>query len=80
MTEKYFNRLILLFLLTGALSVRGQSVTWTDQTSNVSLPPGVRFFSGEKNNPLLKAWYIDIDLHNADIAVRPYPYKPVSNW
>ncbi len=61
--------LILLSLLISAFSIYGQNITWTDQTATVSLPQGVRFFKGERSNPLLKAWYIDIDLADTIVAI-----------
>ncbi|MBN2364925.1 MAG: T9SS C-terminal target domain-containing protein [Calditrichaeota bacterium] len=72
MDRKFAWLLILLFEFVFLIFGWSQGITWTDRTSTVSLPQGVSFYKGERNNPLLKAWYIDIDLNNANIAVRPY--------
>ena len=71
---KTFRKSFLLIILAGISWMQAQdsTITWTDQTSSYSLPAGVKIFQGTRQNPILKAWYLDIDLHQADINVRPY--------
>jgi hypothetical protein len=54
------------------LSAQDVTIDWTDISSSYSLPNGAKIFEGERANPLLKAWYLDIDMNNSEIAVRPY--------
>ncbi|MEZ4761957.1 MAG: hypothetical protein R3C26_01730 [Calditrichia bacterium] len=41
-------------------------------TSQHNLPAGVRLFAGERSDPLLKTWYLEADLNQPDLIVRPY--------
>jgi hypothetical protein len=46
-------------------------ITWT-QVPAAGLPSSVRLFRGERNTPLLKAWYIEVDMNDPFVTVRPY--------
>lgn len=50
----------------------GQSIQWADASSGYNLPVGVKLFKGERSSPALKCWYLDVDLNNSKIAIRPY--------
>ncbi len=61
--------LLLMLFYTGALAA--QTLTWHEVTPS-GLPAGVRLFAGERLQPAMRAWYVDVDLNNPDVAVRPY--------
>lgn len=63
----------LLFLLTLLFSAaEAQTITWQNVTANYSLPAGISVFHGTRAAPALKIWYLDVDLNNTKLAVRPY--------
>ncbi len=63
--------LLLLFCLV--TFVQAQPITYTDITSTVTLPPGVKLIKGERTtNPKLKLWYFDVDMNRTDVAIKPY--------
>lgn len=67
------RRFLLLTLLTAAPGLLAQSgVTWTEISGDVNLPASVQVFEGLRSAPLMRAWYMDIDLSDPDVAVRPY--------
>lgn len=49
-----------------------QTITWQDVTASYTMPQGVKIFHGTRTSPILSAWYIDVDLNNPKLAVRPY--------
>lgn len=59
----------ILILLTGLSFAQ---INWTDISSSYSLPSGVKLFYGERATPILKVWYLDVNLNDTNIAVRPY--------
>lgn len=61
---------IFMFLFLTIISY--SQITWTDISSTYSLPTGVKLFYGQQNSPKLKVWYLDVDLNNPNIAIRPY--------
>jgi hypothetical protein len=63
--------IFILILLYGYL-LKAEEVNWIEISSDYELPMGVRLFKGERNSPKLKTWYLDIDLNNDSLAVRPY--------
>ncbi len=66
------KRLLLLFFFPLAL-LQAQPITFTDITSTVTLPPGVKLIKGERNtNPKLRLWYFDVDMNRTDVAIKPY--------
>ncbi len=66
--------LILLFLLTDLFPQVG--ITWTEISSQFSLPAGVKLFYGSRSSPVCQAWYLEVDLNRTDIAIKPY-FNPV---
>jgi hypothetical protein len=62
--------LVLLFL--SSQFVFPQTVTWQDITANYTLPQGIKVFHGSRTSPILSIWYLDADLNNSKLAVRPY--------
>ncbi len=61
------------FLLSGSFfSVSAQTITWTEKTETVDLPVGVKFFEGVRESPKFKAWYLEVDLNESEIALVPY--------
>jgi len=67
--SEFKNIVIFSFLLPAF--VYGQTITWTLQT-NPSLPQGVELYKGTRSSPILQAWYLDIDMNQSDLAIRPY--------
>lgn len=65
------RKILLLFLLCYVIA-NAQPITWTDVSAFYNLPNGVKLFEGTRTSPKLKAYYLDIDLNNPNIAVRPY--------
>ncbi len=65
----YFTILLSLFI---GWQLSAQSLEWTDISSQYNLPDGVKLYQGSQQNPALNAWYLDADLNNPDIVVRPY--------
>jgi len=61
--------LLLLFLYTTASFAQ---ITWTEITSNYTLPAGIKVFSGERSSPILKIFYIDVDMNNPNLVIHPY--------
>lgn len=53
-------------------TLSAQTISWTDISSTHALPAGVKLFAGTRSSPALSAWYLDIDMNNSAIAVRPY--------
>jgi hypothetical protein len=65
------KKLLLLLVFCSLLSY-SQSIKWTNATSSYSLPDGVQLFKGERDSPLLKIFYLDVNLNNKNIAVKSY--------
>lgn len=66
----------LFFLLLVSLLYAQSNITWTDITSNYStLPAGVKLYKGTRSSSLLVCYYLDVDMNNKNIAVRPYIIK-----
>ena len=61
--------LFSLFLLDITFS---QTITWSEITSNYTLPPGIKIFQGDRSSPKLKIFYIDVDMNNPDLVIHPY--------
>jgi len=57
-----------------ALLVRSnaQPITWNDISNQHTLPDGVKLFQGRQESPPLNIWYLDINVNQAELAVRPY--------
>ncbi|MBS4036275.1 MAG: phosphodiester glycosidase family protein [Ignavibacterium sp.] len=62
---------ILLFLVVFTTASFSQ-IAWTEITSNYTLPAGIKIFSGERASPILKIFYIDVDMNNPDLVIHPY--------
>lgn len=63
-----------LFLLISLISAQifSQPITWTEITSSYTLPTGIKIFMGERLSPVLKIYYIDVDMNNTDLVIHPY--------
>jgi len=61
--------ILFLFLFTTASF---SQITWTEITSNYTLPNGIKVFRGERVSPVLKIFYIDVDMNNPDLVIHPY--------
>ncbi|NWF50239.1 MAG: phosphodiester glycosidase family protein [Ignavibacteriaceae bacterium] len=71
--------LLFLFLFT---TVSFSQINWTEITSNYTLPAGIKVFKGERSSPILKIFYIDVDMNNPDLVIHPYigPNKTINNF
>lgn len=71
--------ILFLFLFTTASF---SQITWTEITSNYTLPTGIKVFSGERVSPVLKIFYIDVDMNNPDLVIHPYigSNKTINNF
>lgn len=67
----FFLGLFTLAALSTSL-VSAQEITWTNITAETNLPDGAELYKGERENPALQAWYLDIDLSVAEISLIPY--------
>ncbi len=65
------KRKLSFCLLLWPILMVAQNITWTEQTEP-GLPMGVRLFKGEGTQPLIRAWYLDVDMNNPQLAVRSY--------
>lgn len=70
---------VLLLIILYTFLVYPQGITWTNITSTFSLPEGVEVFKGERASPLLKIWYLKVNMNNKNIAIKPYISTPVGN-
>lgn len=73
------RKLVVVFclvLLFRAGLLPAQGIVWTEITGQFTLPAGVKVFKGERAAPLLKLWYLDVDMNQPDIAIRPYLGPP----
>jgi hypothetical protein len=66
------KKIIALLLLFAFEAVFSQSLVWQDVTSNYALPQGIKVFHGTRTSPIVSIWYLDADLNNPKLAVRPY--------
>ncbi|NOX90552.1 MAG: T9SS type A sorting domain-containing protein [Calditrichaeota bacterium] len=67
--------ILVAFLLFSSVLI-ADDLQWVE-LNDYNLPQGVRLFKGERSNPRLQAFYIDVDLNQPDIAVRPYISRAV---
>ena len=65
------KKILLSFILLATITF-SQPITWNDITSNYTLPAGIKIFSGERATPILKIFYIDVDMNNPDLVIHPY--------
>ena len=65
------KQLVLVLLLSVSISL-GQDLEWDEISDNYNLPQSVKVFEAERNQPVLKIYYIDLDLNDENIVVRPY--------
>ena len=63
---------IIYVLLCWAFILKAQNITWTNVTSSYSLPDGVELYKGERTSPILKTWYLKVDMNNPKIAIKSY--------
>lgn len=66
----YIRNIIFLFLFILPLSA--QTITWQEQTTQYALPRGVKLFSGTRTSPALKMWYLEVNMNEPTIAIKPY--------
>jgi hypothetical protein len=64
--------ILLSLLTTVSIGLLGQTIDWQERSSDHTLPEGVRLFKGTRTSPILEAWYLDVDLSQPDIMIRPY--------
>jgi hypothetical protein len=69
------KKIFLLFVILTTITF-SQPITWTEITSNYSLPSGIKVFQGDRATPKLKIFYIDADMNNPDLVIHPYITSP----
>ncbi len=65
------KKIFLIFTVLSTISF-SQTITWTEITSSYNLPAGIKVFSGERTSPILKIFYIEVDMSNTDLVIHPY--------
>lgn len=65
-------KLLFALIFTLCLAASSQTITWQNVTANYSLPAGISVFHGSRPSPVLSIYYLDVDLNNTKLAVRPY--------
>ena len=65
------KKVLLLYLLF-SIEAFSQPITWTEITSNYTLPTGVKVFRGDRLTPKLRVSYIDVDMSNPNLVIHPY--------
>jgi hypothetical protein len=65
------KRTLLLSMLICSI-VLSQPITWTEITSNYTLPTGIKVFRGDRLTPKLRISYIDVDMNNPNLVIHPY--------
>lgn len=63
--------IILIFFLLHSI-LFAQEFSWQDVSADFSLPEGVVLFQGISQSPKIKAWYLDVDFNQPNLALRPY--------
>ena len=63
---------LAIVLLLSVSAIHAQTIVWTDITTNYDVPSGIRVYRGERSAPLQKLFYVDVDLNNPSVVVRPY--------
>ncbi len=64
--------IFLVFTFVFTTGLYAQTIIWSDISDQHALPEGVKLFQGRRDSPALNIWYLDVDLNQTDIAVRPY--------
>ncbi len=68
--KKFIILTILFFSLTVLI---GQNLNWEDISSQYSsLPSSVKLYKASRISPVLKIYYLDVDLNDESVAVRSY--------
>ena len=65
------KKIFTLIVLSITISF-SQSITWTEITSNYTMPAGVKIFQGDRATPKLKIFYIEVDMNNPNLVIHPY--------
>jgi hypothetical protein len=76
-------KILLLLVLIFSSITFSQTITFTEITSNYSLPTGIKIFRGDRTVPKLKIFYIDVDMNNPNLVIHPYisgTNKTVNNF
>ncbi|MGH1362447.1 MAG: phosphodiester glycosidase family protein [Calditrichia bacterium] len=61
----------IAFIALPAL-LSAQAISWTDISAQQNLPTTISLFAGNRLNPPLKAWYLDVDLNDSTYVILPY--------
>lgn len=66
------KRFVIFFLLPFFVSAE---VIFTWEEVSMDLPPSIKVFEGVNYNRPVRAWYIDIDLSDTNIVIKPVMYE-----
>ncbi len=69
---------IYLFVLSTILltSVLSAQITWTDISTQYDLPASIALYEGDQANPVLKAWYLEIDVSDTNYVLTAFLNDP----
>jgi len=65
------KRMLMLVLVVCEYAT-SQSIAWQDVTAAYTFPAGIKLYHGTRTSPVLSIWYLDADLNDAKLAIRPY--------
>ena len=65
------KRLVLLFVFVFTI-LSADEINWSDISHLYSFPSGVKLYKGTRVSPILECYYLDVDLNDSNIAIRPY--------
>ena len=71
MKRSVFISILIFFTFLSA-----DEIVWNDISHVYSFPGSVKVFKGIRSNPILECYYLDVDLNDTTIAIRPYASNP----
>ncbi len=66
------KRYLWLYLIFTCSLLFSQSLEWTEVTDQYDFPSSVKLYKANRNQPALEIYYLDVDLNDENIVVRPY--------
>ncbi|MBD3225900.1 MAG: T9SS type A sorting domain-containing protein [Caldithrix sp.] len=68
---KRITRFLVIFISILLSVAQADDIVWTEVDS-YDLPQGVKLFKGTRQIPLLQIFYLDVNLNEENLAIRPY--------
>ncbi|MCF7833243.1 MAG: phosphodiester glycosidase family protein [Candidatus Marinimicrobia bacterium] len=63
---------VFIMILLATFFLGAEEIAWTDITTQYSFPDGIRLIKGNRSTPILECFYLEVDLNDTNLAVRPY--------